>query len=80
MATSKESAFIQAVTIAQGVWQTAYASAFATYAPNGFGVFANLPTYLAALVTADGVFFSSVVSAANTNGVSAAVVGTLWPA
>ena len=46
MATAKEQAFIVAVAVAQGVRQTAYASAFATYAPNGYGVFSSLATYL----------------------------------
>jgi hypothetical protein len=79
MASAKEQAFIAAVQTAASVRQGAYAAALAAYAPNGFGVFANLPTYLSALVSADGTFYSSVISAANTNGVSAAVVASLWP-
>ena len=79
MATAKEQAFIVAVAVAQGVRQTAYASAFATYAPNGYGVFSSLATYLAALVTADNAYYTSVQSAATTNGISPGVSASLWP-
>ena len=70
MATSAEQAFIASVRTAQGVRQAAYASAFATYAPNGFGVFANLAAYLAAIVAADNAWAVSVQSAATTAGIS----------
>src|SRR5712691_9830687 len=79
MATALEQGFIAAVAVAAGIRQTAYAAAFATYAPNGFGVFANLGTYLAALVTADNAFYTAVQSAATTAGISPAVVASLNP-
>jgi hypothetical protein len=79
MASSKEQAFIAAATAAQATRQSAYASAFTTYAPNGFGVFANLATYLAALVTADNAFYTAIQSAATTNGISASVMAGLYP-
>jgi len=67
MATAAESAYAAAVNKAAGVKQNSYAIALAAYAPNGFGVFANLPTYQAAIVTADVAFMVSVNSAATTN-------------
>jgi len=79
MATALEQAFIASVRAAQGTRQVSYASALATYAPNGFGVFANLATYLAALVTADNAFYSSVQAAASSNGISASVAASLLP-
>jgi hypothetical protein len=79
MASSKEQAFIAAATAAQATRQVSYASAFATYAPNGFGVFANLSTYLASLVTADNAFYTAMQSAATTNGISPSVMGSLYP-
>jgi hypothetical protein len=74
MATLKEQAFIAAVAVAASTRQTAYAAAYATYAPNGFGVFANLATYLAALVTADNAYYDAVQTAATTAGISPSVV------
>ena len=74
MATSKEQAFAAATNVAQGVRQNAYAAALATYAPSGFGVFANLAAYQAALVAADTAFWVSVQSAASTNTISSNVV------
>jgi hypothetical protein len=62
MATALEQAFIASVRTAQGVRQTAYASALATYG----GVFANLGAYYAALQAADAAFWVSVNSAATT--------------
>ena len=79
MATSKEVAFVTACQVAESTRQAAYASAFATYAPNGFGVFANLATYIAALVTADSAYIDAVQSAATTNGISASVKACLYP-
>ena len=70
MASAKEQAFAAAVNAAQAVKQNAYAAAFAAYAPNGFGVFANLATYQAAIVAADNAFYTSVQSAATTNGIT----------
>jgi hypothetical protein len=66
MASAKEQAFIVAVQQAQSVRQSAIAAAFVAY---GF-VQANLATYIAALETADGAFWTSVVAAGGTNGVS----------
>jgi hypothetical protein len=66
MCTALEQGFVAAVRTAQGVKQTAVAAALATYAPNGFGVFANLATYLAALQAADAAFWVSVNAAATT--------------
>jgi hypothetical protein len=80
MATALEQGFIAAVNKAAGVRQVAYASALASYAPSGFGVFANLATYLAALVSADNTFYTSVQSAATTAGISAAEAASLYPA
>lgn len=74
MATPQEYAFAQAVNVAAGVRQNAYAAALATYAPNGFGVFANYATYIAALVAADVAFWASVNTAATTNGISPTAV------
>jgi len=66
MATAVEQAFIAAVTKANGVRQAAYATAFATYAPSGFGVFANLTAYQTAIQAADAAWLVSVNSAAST--------------
>jgi hypothetical protein len=74
MATAAEATFMVAVNKAAGVKQGAYAAALAAYAPNGFGVFANLPTYQAAIVTADNAFKSSVQSAASTAGITPSAV------
>jgi hypothetical protein len=52
------------------VKQGAYAAAFTTYAPNGFGVFGNLAAHQAAIVAADNAFKVSVNSAATTNGIT----------
>ena len=79
MATSKESAFAAALVAAEAARQVAYAAAFATYAPNGFGVFANLATYQAALVTADNAYVDAVQSAATTNAISPSAKGTIYP-
>lgn len=78
MATPAEQAFIVAVRNAQGVRQVAYASAFATYAPNGFGVFANLNAYLNALVAADVAFWASVNTAA-TNASNSGILPSVVP-
>jgi hypothetical protein len=80
MATALEQGFIAATNKAAGVRQVAYAAAFTTYAPNGFGVFANLATYIAALVTADNAYYTSIQSAATTAGISAAEAASLYPA
>jgi hypothetical protein len=74
MASKLENAFAVAVNAAAGVRQVAYAAALAAYAPNGFGVFANYATYIAALVSADVAFWASVNTAANTNGISTTAV------
>jgi hypothetical protein len=74
MATLKEQTFAAAVNAAQGVRQVAYTNAFNTYAPNGFGVFANLSAYIAALVAADVAFYTSVTTAATANGISPTAV------
>jgi hypothetical protein len=74
MATLKEYTFAAAVNAAQGVKQVAYASAFVTYAPNGFGVVANFAAYITALVAADVAFYNSVISAATANGISPTAV------
>jgi len=79
MATQKEQAFIAAVIVAQATRQNAYAAAFAAYAPSGFGLFANLQTYLGSLVTADNAFYSAVQAAATANGISASVAASLLP-
>jgi hypothetical protein len=79
MATLKESAFAAALVAAEAARQVAYAAAFATYAPNGFGVFANLATYQAALVTADNAYVDAVQSAATTNAISPSAKGTIYP-
>jgi len=79
MATALEQGFIRAVAAADSARQNAYAAALAAYAPNGFGVFANLATYQAALVAADNAFMSSVQSAATTAAISPARVGSLQP-
>jgi hypothetical protein len=70
MATAAENAFMRAVNVAQGVKQGAYATAFAAYAPSGFGVFGNLATYQAAIVAADNAFKVAVNTAATTNAIS----------
>jgi len=70
MATSLEQGFVRAVAAAQGTRQVAYASALATYAPNGFGVPANFAAYTTALVAADTAYAVSVHSAATTAGIS----------
>lgn len=74
MATALEQGFIAAVRAAQGVSQVAYAAAFATYAPSGFGVPANFAAYQAAIVAADNAYAVSVNSAATTAGISSSVV------
>jgi hypothetical protein len=80
MATLKEFNFTRAAQTAESVRQAAYAAAFLAYAPNGFGVFANLATYQAALVTADNAFYDAVQSAATTNGISMSANACLSPA
>ena len=70
MATALEQAFIAAVGRAAGVRQSAMAAATATYG----GVFANLATYQAAIVSADNAFLDSVQTAATTAGISPNVV------
>jgi len=79
MATLKEFTFTAAVAVAASARQVAYAAAFATYAPNGFGVFANLAAYQAALVAADNAFRDAVQTAATANVISDAVVGGVNP-
>jgi hypothetical protein len=79
MATLKEQAFFAAVNAAESTRQVAYAAALAAYAPNGFGVFANLATYQAALVTADNAYYDAIQSAATTAGISPSVRGSLYP-
>jgi len=74
MATQKENAFAVAVNAAQATKQVAYASAFATYAPNGFGVVANFAAYITALVAADVAFWAAVNTAATANGISTTAV------
>jgi hypothetical protein len=74
MATQKENAFAVAVNAAQSTKQGAYAAAFATYAPNGFGVPANFAAYITALVAADVAFYTSVTTAATANGISPTAV------
>jgi uncharacterized membrane protein YeiH len=78
MATALEQAFINSVRVAQGVKQAALAAAVATYAPNGFGVFANLGAYYAALAAADAAFWVSVNSAATT-AAAAGIVSDVVP-
>jgi hypothetical protein len=74
MATAKEQVFITSVALAASLRQSAYAAAFATYAPNGFGVFANLAAYQAAIVAADNAYMDSVQSAATTAVITPQVV------
>lgn len=74
MATALEQAFIAAVNKAASTRQVAYTAAFNTYAPNGFGVFASLATYQAAIVAADNAYMDSVQSAATTAGITPQVV------
>lgn len=66
MATALEQALIVAVNAAEGVRQTAKASAFTTYAFNP----ANLAAYKAALVAADVAFETAFTSAASTAGIT----------
>ena len=75
MATLKESNFAAALTAAEAARQVAYAAAFTTYG----GVFANLATYQAAIVTADNAYVDAVQSAATTAGISPTVQGTIYP-
>jgi hypothetical protein len=70
MATLKEQAFISAVSTAQGVRQGAIAAAFAANAVNGAIPPANIAAYQSALEAADGAWWTSIVSAGSTNGVS----------
>ncbi len=77
MATSAEQTFINAVAVAASTRQVAYAAAFATYAPNGFGVFGSLATYLAAIVAADNAYQDAVQSAATTAAISPRAVDNL---
>jgi len=79
MATLLEFNFMSAVNSAASARQVAYAAAFATYAPNGFGVFANLGAYQTALVAADNAFYDAVQSAATTASISPSVCGSLMP-
>jgi hypothetical protein len=74
MATALEQAFINAVNVAASTRQVAYTAAFNTYAPSGFGVFANLAAYQAAIVAADNAYMDSVQSAATTAGITPQVV------
>jgi hypothetical protein len=73
MASKLEQAFAQAVNLAAGVRQNAYAAALAAYAPNGLGVFENYATYITALQAADTAFWASVNTAATANGISQTV-------
>jgi hypothetical protein len=80
MATALEQAFINSVRVAQGVKQAALAAALATYAPNGFGVFANLGAYNTAVAAADSAFWVAVNAAATTAaaaGITSGVVPDL---
>jgi len=70
MSTLLENNFRDAVNVAAATRQVAYAAATATYA----GVFANLATYIAALVTADNAYYDAVQTAATTAGISPGVV------
>ena len=79
MATALEQAFITTVNAAASVRQSAYNAAYAAYAPNGFGVFANLATYQAAIVAADNAFIDAVQAAATTAALQPTVVGGLYP-
>jgi hypothetical protein len=66
MATALEQAFIMAVNKAAGIKQAAYTAAAITYG----GVFANLGTYQAAIVTADNAYLDAVQSAATTAAIT----------
>jgi hypothetical protein len=78
MASAAEFTFIQATIKAEGVRQSAKASAFATFAAAGFtpGAFA---TYQTAVASADSTYLSSVQSAGVTLGETIGTLGTFQP-
>jgi hypothetical protein len=75
MATSAQYTFIQAVAAAEGVRQTAKASAFTTYA----FVPANLAAYKTALAAADVAYITAVNTARNTEAETIGTVGDTGP-
>lgn len=75
MASLAENTFYIAVGVAEGVRQSAKASAFATY---GFAQ-ANLAAYKTAIAAADVAYFTAVTAALNTEAGTLGNIGQTGP-
>ena len=75
MATAAEYTFLQTLTKAEGVRQTAKAAAFTAQAVSGSIPPANQAAYVTALEAADNAYITSVNAAASTAGAVGTVNG-----